>query len=70
MFRENRENYAYAFIHADGRTTLEEEIDMKFDVVVGSPPYQMDGGGGGTNATPLYNVFVDQAKALNPRFMS
>lgn len=70
MERENRENYAYAFIHADGRTALEEEIDMRFDVIVGNPPYQMDGGGGGTNATPLYNVFVDQAKALNPRYMS
>ncbi|WP_256424098.1 Eco57I restriction-modification methylase domain-containing protein, partial [Vibrio parahaemolyticus] len=39
-------------------------------MIVGNPPYQMDGGGGGTNATPLYNVFVDQAKALNPRYMS
>lgn len=70
MERENRENYAYGFIHATGRSAIEEEFDMKFDVIIGNPPYQMTGGGGGTNDTPLYNLFVDQAKALNPRFIS
>ena len=60
------ENYAYALLHQEGRRFIEKEISLKFDVVVGNPPYQMDGGGGGTNATPLYNLFVEQALALSP----
>lgn len=43
---------------------------MKFDVIVGNPPYQMTGGGGGTNDTPLYNVFVEEAIKLNPRYVN
>lgn len=45
--------------------------DMQFGAVVGNPPYQRnDGGGGGTSAMPIYQVFVEQAKALNPRLIS
>lgn len=65
-----RDNKAYGFIHADGRTKINKEIAMKFDVIVGNPPYQMSGGGGGTNDTPLYNVFVEEAIKLNPRYIS
>jgi len=65
----DRDNKAYGFIHADGRKKIEMEMNMKFDVIVGNPPYQMAGGGGGTNDTPLYNVFVDQAMELNPRYL-
>ena len=67
---EGRDNKAYGFIHADGRQKIDEEMSMKFDVIVGNPPYQMTGGGGGTNDTPLYNVFVEEAIKLNPRFVS
>jgi site-specific DNA-methyltransferase (adenine-specific) len=70
MERQNNENHAYGFIHAAGREAIEKEFEMKFDVVIGNPPYQMTGGGGGTNDTPLYNLFVDQAKALNPRYIT
>jgi len=70
MERENRENYAYAFIHATGREAVREDMTMKFDVIVGNPPYQMTGGGGGTNDTPIYNDFFDMAKALNPRYIT
>lgn len=70
MERHNSENHAYGFIHAAGREAIEKEFEMKFDVVIGNPPYQMTGGGGGTNDTPLYNLFVEQAKALNPRYIS
>ena len=42
---------------------------MKFDVIVGNPPYQMDADGG-NRTIPLYNIFVDEAKRLNPKYVS
>jgi site-specific DNA-methyltransferase (adenine-specific) len=70
MEKPGKDNYAYAFIHESGLGKVEKEIEMKFDVIVGNPPYQMEGGGGGTNATPLYDLFVQQAMALNPKYIS
>jgi site-specific DNA-methyltransferase (adenine-specific) len=60
---ESMENYAYQFIHD------KEIAKMKFDVVVGNPPYQIqDGGGGrGSSAIPIYQLFVEQAFRLKPR---
>lgn len=69
MERENRENHAYGFIHQSSLADLDKEFDMKFDVIVGNPPYQMDSDGG-TRTIPLYNLFVEQAKELNPRYIA
>ena len=42
---------------------------MKFDVVIGNPPYQLKGGAGGTNDASIHPQFVDQARALDARFL-
>ena len=68
---EGLETHAYAFIHTDDIRTRMVELfggTMQFDVIIGNPPYQLDDGGYGTSAAPIYQLFVEKALDLDPRY--
>ncbi len=65
---DNRENYAYAFIH--GAYPTEEMKSMQFDVIVGNPPYQVGTEGFGSTASSIYQLFVERAVALDPKYLA
>jgi site-specific DNA-methyltransferase (adenine-specific) len=68
---DDLETHAYAFIHTDDIKARIAELfgdNMQFDVIIGNPPYQLSDGGYGTSAAPIYQMFVEKALGLDPRF--
>lgn len=47
-----------------------EDKSMKFDVVIGNPPYQVADGGAQSSAKPVYHHFVDAGKKITSKYMS
>ncbi len=67
------EQYAYQFIHTDNPEKLFPK-NMKFDVIIGNPPYQLSCASekttnNGAFASAIYPMFIDQALLLGPRYL-
>lgn len=77
---DDLESHAYPMLHANQETIIgwfkeanadiKDEVNMKFDVIIGNPPYQLnDGGGTGSSASPLYHKFIEKSILFDPSYI-
>ena len=72
-----REQYAYEFVHIHHLNLLRKLQDrffggdrkMKFDIIIGNPPYQLKTTSNSSQSVPIYQKFVEQALYLEPKYL-
>ena len=60
---------SYDLIGENNNEIIKQLTDMKFEVIIGNPPYQEEDGGAGASAKPIYNQFVDVSKEVLPSYL-
>lgn len=60
---------SYDLIGKNNNEIIKQLTDMKFDVVIGNPPYQESDGGAGASAKPIYNQFVNVSKEVGSTYL-
>lgn len=73
------ESHAYAMLHAskeeiidwlkEANSDIKDEVNMKFDVIIGNPPYQLADDGHGASASPLYHKFIEKSISFDPNYI-
>ena len=62
---------SYDLIGENNNEIIKQLTDMKFDVIIGNPPYQeSDGGGRESSAVSLYHKFIECANVMSPTYTS
>lgn len=60
---------SYDLIGENNNEIIKQLTDMKFDTIIGNPPYQEEDGGAGASAKPIYNQFVNVSKEVGSTYL-
>lgn len=61
----------YDLLDSDHKESFIQQLkEMKFDLVIGNPPYQKADGGAAASAKPIYQEFVNIAKDISTKYVS